>query len=193
MSFVMPSKYTQDTLPRPNNPDVKIVEAEGLEPVGDVQLYQYHPPFTYGWQRNEFLLGPACAALARSLQLVTADPNGSQLLQAASLKVVGFACLLSLYVAEVLKQEYAVNRRVALSTIQDLSTSGLLSTLPGACCSVAAALAQKQQPKRLSRVIGRELLSTLVVVAGGLHDQFLYLLYHYNGTDVEDGCDDYAE
>lgn len=26
MSFVMPSKYTKDTLPQPNNPDVQIVE-----------------------------------------------------------------------------------------------------------------------------------------------------------------------
>jgi hypothetical protein len=33
-----------------------VLQAEGLEPVGDVQLYQYHPPFTYGWQRvNEVL------------------------------------------------------------------------------------------------------------------------------------------
>jgi hypothetical protein len=26
MSFVMPSKYTKDTLPKPNNPDVHILE-----------------------------------------------------------------------------------------------------------------------------------------------------------------------
>lgn len=31
-------------------------QAEGLTPVGDVVLNQYHPPFTYGWQRvNEVL------------------------------------------------------------------------------------------------------------------------------------------
>jgi hypothetical protein len=31
-------------------------QEEGLVPVGDVKLYQYHPPFTYGWQRvNEVL------------------------------------------------------------------------------------------------------------------------------------------
>eukprot|EP00879_Flechtneria_rotunda_P000495 GHRR01000599.1.p1 GENE.GHRR01000599.1~~GHRR01000599.1.p1 ORF type:complete len:254 (+),score=79.68 GHRR01000599.1:198-959(+) len=89
MSFVMPSKYNINSLPKPNNPDVKIVEAPGhlaavltfrghirgrklvdrkkqellklikaenLVPVGDVKLYQYHPPFTYGWQRvNEVM------------------------------------------------------------------------------------------------------------------------------------------
>lgn len=89
MSFVMPSKYTKDTLPRPNDPSVEIKEvpghtvaalsfrgqirnrqvvedkkkqlleimkAEGLEPEGNVTLLQYHPPFTYGWQRvNEVL------------------------------------------------------------------------------------------------------------------------------------------
>jgi hypothetical protein len=32
MSFVMPSKYTRETLPRPNNPDVNIVEVrQGAE------------------------------------------------------------------------------------------------------------------------------------------------------------------
>ncbi|KAI8468954.1 MAG: SOUL hem-binding protein [Monoraphidium minutum] len=84
MSFVMPSKYTKDTLPRPNDDSVAIKEvpahtvaaltfrghvrdraaveakkrqlldilkAEGLAPEGDVTLMQYHPPFTYGWQR----------------------------------------------------------------------------------------------------------------------------------------------
>jgi SOUL heme-binding protein len=89
MSFVMPSKYSQDTLPRPNNADVSVrtvpahtaaaltfrghirdrsvvelrkkqllqlITDEGLVPVGGVKLYQYHPPFTYGWQRvNEVL------------------------------------------------------------------------------------------------------------------------------------------
>lgn len=29
MSFVMPSKYTKESLPKPNNPDVKIVEVPG--------------------------------------------------------------------------------------------------------------------------------------------------------------------
>jgi len=33
MSFVMPSKYDTSSLPRPNNPDVKIVEAS--DSVGD--------------------------------------------------------------------------------------------------------------------------------------------------------------
>lgn len=48
-----------------------MIRAEGLVPVGDVKLYQYHPPFTFGWQRvNEVLFevkegGPAGAA-ARS-------------------------------------------------------------------------------------------------------------------------------
>lgn len=89
MSFVMPSKYTAATLPRPRDASVAIKEvpartvaalafrghvrsraavearkrqlldimaAEGLTPVGDVVLQQYHPPFTYGWQRvNEVL------------------------------------------------------------------------------------------------------------------------------------------
>eukprot|EP00882_Tetradesmus_deserticola_P003204 GHRQ01003397.1.p1 GENE.GHRQ01003397.1~~GHRQ01003397.1.p1 ORF type:complete len:250 (+),score=104.41 GHRQ01003397.1:109-858(+) len=89
MSFVMPSKYSAASLPKPNNADVAIREVpghtaavltfrghvrgrelvekkkqeliallaeEGLVPVGDVKLYQYHPPFTYGWQRvNEVL------------------------------------------------------------------------------------------------------------------------------------------
>lgn len=98
MSFVMPSKYTLDTLPRPNNPDVSIkqvpahtaaalqfrghirgrrvveqkkqellalLEAEGLVPVGDLQLLQYHPPFTWGWQRvNEVLYRVADKAAA---------------------------------------------------------------------------------------------------------------------------------
>ncbi|WIA14919.1 hypothetical protein OEZ85_001632 [Tetradesmus obliquus] len=33
-----------------------LLAAEGLVPVGEVKLYQYHPPFTYGWQRvNEVL------------------------------------------------------------------------------------------------------------------------------------------
>jgi hypothetical protein len=33
-----------------------LLQEEGLVPVGDVKLYQYHPPFTYGWQRvNEVL------------------------------------------------------------------------------------------------------------------------------------------
>jgi hypothetical protein len=31
-------------------------KAEGLVPEGSVVLHQYHPPFTYGWQRvNEVL------------------------------------------------------------------------------------------------------------------------------------------
>ncbi|KIZ02468.1 SOUL heme-binding protein [Monoraphidium neglectum] len=84
MSFVMPSQYTKDTLPRPNDASVEIkevpahtvaaltfrghvrgrkvveerkqqllqiMEAEGLVPQGNVVLNQYHPPFTYGWQR----------------------------------------------------------------------------------------------------------------------------------------------
>eukprot|EP00878_Enallax_costatus_P014862 GHUV01015557.1.p1 GENE.GHUV01015557.1~~GHUV01015557.1.p1 ORF type:complete len:191 (+),score=60.85 GHUV01015557.1:456-1028(+) len=89
MSFVMPSKYTKESLPKPKTGDVSITEvpghvaavltfrghirgrklvekkkqelldlmqAEGLVPKGDVKLYQYHPPFTYGWQRvNEVL------------------------------------------------------------------------------------------------------------------------------------------
>jgi hypothetical protein len=89
MSFVMPSKYTAASLPKPKTSDVIITEvpshvaaaltfrghirgrqlvekkkqellalmkAEGLVPKGDLKLYQYHPPFTYGWQRvNEVL------------------------------------------------------------------------------------------------------------------------------------------
>ncbi|KAF8056361.1 heme-binding-like protein [Scenedesmus sp. PABB004] len=84
MSFVMPSKFTAATLPKPNNPDVRVREvpghtaavlrwrghvrdrrvveekkrellallaAEGLSPAGELRLYQYFPPFTYGWQR----------------------------------------------------------------------------------------------------------------------------------------------
>lgn len=30
---------------------LRVMEDEGLTPVGDVVLHQYHPPFTYGWQR----------------------------------------------------------------------------------------------------------------------------------------------
>jgi hypothetical protein len=33
-----------------------LIKAEGLVAVGDVKLYQYHPPFTFGLQRvNEVL------------------------------------------------------------------------------------------------------------------------------------------
>eukprot|EP00877_Chromochloris_zofingiensis_P009120 jgi/Chrzof1/4461/Cz14g14040.t1 len=89
MSFVMPSKYTMETLPKPNNKDISIKEVgsrvaavlkfrghirsrdvverkktellgvmkeEGLVADGDVLLYQYHPPFTYGWQRRNEVL-----------------------------------------------------------------------------------------------------------------------------------------
>ena len=91
ISFIMPSKYTAATLPRPDNPDVHIVEVpartlaalawrggsprdggevraradrlraalkqEGLEPVGSLHLWQYHPPFAPAWmRRNEVLL-----------------------------------------------------------------------------------------------------------------------------------------
>lgn len=35
---------------------LELIKAEGLVPVGDVKLYQYHPPFTFGLQRvNEVL------------------------------------------------------------------------------------------------------------------------------------------
>lgn len=30
---------------------LEIMQAEGLVPEGNVTLMQYHPPFTYGWQR----------------------------------------------------------------------------------------------------------------------------------------------
>jgi len=89
MSFVMPSKYTKDNLPKPKNERVQIKEvpghtaaalkfsgwirnksivekkqqqlldilkAEGLEPEGDVMLYQYHPPFMYGFLRHNEVL-----------------------------------------------------------------------------------------------------------------------------------------
>lgn len=47
---------------RPSRASAHARQAEGLAPEGDVTLYQYHPPFTYGWQRvNEVLFRVAGA------------------------------------------------------------------------------------------------------------------------------------
>lgn len=41
-----------------------ILRQEGLEPQGDLILNQYHPPFTWGWQRrNEVMYSVVDAPL----------------------------------------------------------------------------------------------------------------------------------
>eukprot|EP00775_Hariotina_reticulata_P006167 gene6167-6405_t len=91
------------------------------------------------------IFGPACAALAKTLKLVTAgDPcDGAKLLlQSASSKVVDFASVMSTYVAGLVEQE-VISSRLSNVAFHHIKGSGLLPTLPAACHAVAAALAQE--------------------------------------------------